>query len=94
MNDGANILAKPISKICNLFLNENKILHRFQSGYKKNFSTDSCHSYLNNKIATGFESGLFTSIILIDLQKAFDTINHEILINEMEYAVFSKDVIL
>ena len=33
-------------------------------------------------------------MILIDLQKAFDTINHEILINRMEYLGFSKDFIL
>ena len=31
---------------------------------------------------------------LIDLQKAIDTINHEILINKMEFLGFSKDVIL
>ena len=148
MKDEINILAKPISKICNLsikyfvfpkycqvaklkplykkgsttlprnywqisllplisktiekvihdqtqaFLNENKILYRFQSGFRKNVSTDSCFSDLNNKIATGFESGLYTGIIIIDLQKAFDTINHEILINKMEYLGFSKDAIL
>ena len=33
-------------------------------------------------------------MILIDLQKAFDTFNHEILINKMEFLGFSKDVIL
>jgi len=49
---------------------------------------------LNNKIVTGFESGLFTGMILIDLQKAFDTIDHEILINKMEYLGFSKHVVL
>ena len=76
------------------FLDENKILHRFQSGFRKNFSTDSCLSYLNNKIAPGFESGLYTGRILIDLQKAFDTINHETVINKMEYLGSSKDVIL
>ena len=32
--------------------------------------------------------------VLIDLQKAFDTINHEILINKMGLLGFSKDVIL
>ena len=62
------------------FVDENKILYRFQAGFRKNFSTDSCLSYLNNKIATGFESGLYTGMILIDLEKAFDTINHKILI--------------
>ena len=147
LRDGAIILAKPISKICNLsikyslfstdcqiaklkplfkkgstthpknyrpisllpliskiiekvihdqtqeFLDTNKIL-KFQSGFRKGFSTDSCLSYLNNKIAAGFESGLHTGMILIDLQKAFDTINHEILIKKMEYLRFSKDVTL
>ena len=33
-------------------------------------------------------------MILTDLQKAFDTINHEIYINKMEYLGFFKDVIL
>ena len=39
------------------FLDENKILYRFQSGFRKNVSKDSSLSYLNNKIAAGFESG-------------------------------------
>ena len=32
-------------------------------------------------------------MILIDLRKAFDTINHVVLINKMEYLEFCKDVI-
>ena len=66
------------------FLDENNILYRMQTSFRKSISTNSCLSYLKNKIAAGFESGLVTSMILIDFQKAFDTINHEILINKME----------
>ena len=55
------------------FLDENKILYRFQSGFRKKFPTDLCLSYLNNKITTGFESGLYTGMTHIDLQK--DEIN-------------------
>ena len=76
------------------FLDDNKMLYRFQSKFRKHISTGSCLSFLNNKIATDFESGLHTGMILIDLQKAFDAINHEILINKMEYVGFSKYVIL
>ena len=50
-------------------------------------------SHLNNKISTGFECGLHTGMILIDLQKAFDTINHKIPINKMESLGFSENVI-
>ena len=66
-------------------------MYRYQSGFRKFFSTDSCLSYLNNKIATGFESGFYTGMILIDLQQAFDTINHDILVSKMELIRFSKE---
>ena len=75
-------------------LDENKILYRFQSGFRKNVSTGSCLSYLINHITTGFKSGLYIGIIHFDLQKTFNAISHEILINKMEFLGFSKDVIL
>ena len=81
----SKIIEKMIHDQTQVFLDENKILYRFQSGFRKNFSSDSCLSYLNNKTATGFESGLYTGMMLIDLKKAFDAINHEILIIKMEY---------
>ena len=67
---------------------------KFHSEFRKNFSTDLFLSYLNNKIATGFEFGLYTDMIPIGLQKEFDTVNHEIHTNKMEYLRFSKDVII
>ena len=47
--------------------------------------------YLSNKIASDFESGLCTGMILIDLQKAFDTVNHNILLKKMEFVGFSEE---
>ena len=67
------------------FLYKNDIIYRYLSGFRKFFSGGSCLSYLNNKIATGFESGLYTGMILIDLQKAFDTVNHDILLKKTEF---------
>ena len=147
LKDGARILAKPISELCNLsmalgsfldackiakvkplfkkgsktdpsnyrrisllpllskvfervaldqteeFLSLNKILYDYQSGFRKNHSTDTCLSFLNDKILKGFDDGLVTGMILIDLQKAFDTINHDILLKKLSIIGFSDHTV-
>ena len=75
------------------FLSKNKILYRFQSGFRKNYSTNTCLGHLTDKITTRFEKGLLTGMILIDLPKVLDTIDHQILIKKMKYLGFSKNVI-
>ena len=52
------------------FLDKHNILYKFQSGFRKNHSTDFCLPYLTDKISKGFDSGLLTGMILIDLQKS------------------------
>ena len=54
---------------------------------------NSCLSYLSNKIQKGFEEGNLTGMILIDLQNAFDTIDHEILLCKMKYLGFTESAI-
>ena len=80
------LVSKKIEKIIHdqtkSFIDKNDIIYRYQSGFTKFFSTNSCLSYLNNKTATGFESGLYTGMILIDLQKAYDTANHDIVLKK------------
>ena len=50
-----------------------------KSGFRKSFSTNSCLTLLTDKINKGFESMKYTGLILIDLQKALDTTDYEIL---------------
>ena len=71
------------------YLIENNIPYRRQSGFHKKHSTDTFLEYLTDKILTGFDSGLLTGMILIDLQKAFHTINHGILLRKMSALRFS-----
>ena len=75
------------------FLSLNKILYDYQSGFRKNHSTDTCLSFLNDKILKGFDDGLVTGMILIDLQKAFDTINHDILLKKLSIIGFSDHTV-
>ncbi|XP_057316760.1 uncharacterized protein LOC130657775 [Hydractinia symbiolongicarpus] len=76
------------------FLDENNILFKFQSGFRSCHSTDFCLLYIHDKISKGFDAGLLSGMILIDLQKAFDTINHSILLEKLGTLGFSNEVIL
>ena len=75
------------------FLSLNKILYDYQSGFRKNHSTDTSLFFLNDKILEGFHDGLVTSMILIDLQKVFDTINHDILLKKLSIIGFSDHTV-
>ena len=74
------------------FLDKNNILYKYQSGFRKHYSTDTCLCYLTDKVKIGFEEGLLTGI-LIDLQKAFDTIDHSILLEKMSCLGFAGKTI-
>ena len=91
------LLSKTIERIVHdqteEVLSKNKLLHRFQSRFRKNYSTNTCLGHLTDKITTGFAKGLFTGMVLIDLLKAFDTIDHQILLKKMKYLGFSKSTI-
>ena len=52
-------------------MKKNKLLYTFQSGFRKNYSSNTCLGHLTDKITTGFENGLFTGMILIDLQSVW-----------------------
>ena len=67
------------------FLNDNNIFYKYQSGFRSNHSTDLFLSFLNDKVLKDFDNGMYTGMIVIDLQKAFDKINHKNMISWYEY---------
>ena len=69
------------------------VLYKSQSDSRKFHSTDSCFSYLHDKITNGFDSGLLTGMVFIDLQKVLDTTDHSILIKKMPFLHFTDDTI-
>ena len=69
------------------------MLFENQSGFRPNHSTESCLTHLCDRIIEGCDSGCHTGMILIDLQKAFDTINHEILLGKMKLMNISEGTI-
>ena len=89
----SKLIEKTIHDQVQNYCNKNNIFFAFQSGFRGKHSTDTCLTYLHDKILKGFDEGLLTGMIAIDLQKAFDTIDHEILLSKMPLLGFSENSI-
>ncbi len=76
-----------------MYLNSFDILYDYQSGFRKDFSTDSALVYLTDRIRSNSDKGNFTGLVLMDLQKAFDTVNHDIILNKLRTIGFKDDCI-
>ena len=91
------LFSKIFEKVVHLqtekFLNDKKLLYKNQSGFRPKHSTETCLTHLTNSVLEGCDEGQHTGLILIDLQKAFDTINYEILLDKMTFLNFSPSTI-
>ena len=65
------------------FFSENNILYKKQFGFQKQHSTDHAIVYLVNEILNSFENNCYTLGVFIDLTKAFDTVDHNILLKQL-----------
>ena len=60
------------------------MLYELQSGFRSAYSTDTCLIHLFDHIKSQTSKGLFTGMVMIDLQKAFDTVDHQIVCNKLQ----------
>ena len=67
------------------FLNKFSILSNNQYGFRKNHSTAYALIQLYDKLSDAIDQGKVTLGLFIDLSKAFDTVNHDILLAKLEF---------
>ena len=84
----SKIIESVIHGQTNAFLLDEDILYNYQSGFWANHSTNLCLSFSIDKVLKGFDEGLLTGMTWIDLLKAFDTIDHEILLQKLKAIKF------
>ena len=79
------IFERLISKRLMSFIDKYNILSKKQFGFRKRHNTE--HAILNLKeyILQNLEKGESTVILFLDLQKAFDTVDHSVLISKLDH---------
>lgn len=78
------VLEKLVHKRMIKFLNRNNIIYNRQFGFRRKHSTVHGLVTLTEDIKKSIDEGKLTCGVFIDLQKAFDTVDHEILLKKLE----------
>ena len=81
----SKVLEKAVYNRLMNYIDINHILFSNQYGFRKNHSTSLALISLYDKISAAFDANKHTVGIFLDLSKAFDTVDHTILISKLEH---------
>ena len=80
----SKILEKVIATQLITFLESNKLLTEKQHGFRPNLSTETALLTVTIKTYENIDNRKISLLLLLDLSKAFDSVNHEILLDKCE----------
>ena len=77
------IFEKLVNKRLKSFLEVNDVFYESQYGFREKHSTQHAILYIVNTIQGNMDKGMYSCGIFIDLKKAFDTVNHTLLLKKI-----------
>ena len=89
----SKILEKAVHNQLYYFLNENKIITSKQFGFRPKLSTNTALTQFTDNVLLNMDSGRLTGAIFLDLSKAFDTVDNDLLLRKLKSVGLSDDTV-
>ena len=90
----SKLIEKHIAKHLYKFLLKFNLLHPAQSGFRPGHSCQTALINIVDKWLQAMNDGEFNIAVLLDLKKAFDVVDHEILIRKLEIYGFNENAVV
>ncbi|XP_031339427.1 uncharacterized protein LOC116167944 [Photinus pyralis] len=87
----AKVFEKIIASQITRYFENSHITPVYQSAYRKKYSSNTALMKVINDISHSYDKSLCTILILLDQSKAFDLVNHELLIAKLKHLGFDDN---
>ena len=89
----SKLLEKHVQSQLSSHLNSNNLLFPYQSGFRPSHSTQTLLLHCLDKWYKALDNKKLVGVIFLDISKAFDTVNHELLLSKLSHLGLSPSTV-
>ena len=89
----SKLLEKHVHDSLMMYLSSNSLLHSTQSGFRPNHSCETSLLQMINRWLNAINSSQMIGMVMIDFRKAFDLVDHTLLLKKLKYYKISEATI-